>query len=69
MTMAEIIQKIRSVSYALENVEVKGHNNMDALLGSIQALDRVASELVKIQKAQPQPDITIVPAEDENTPG
>ena len=45
MNLSESIKKIRSVSYALNNLEVKGRDNLDILLGSIQALDRTAADL------------------------
>lgn len=42
---SECIRNIRSVSYALNKLEVRGRENLDILLGSIQALDKSAVEL------------------------
>lgn len=66
MTNPEIIQKIRSVNYALQNLEVKGRDNLDILLGSMQALDQVAAALSKMP--QPEPKIEIVPVPAEEAP-
>lgn len=49
MNPNEIIQSLKAVSFALGNVEVKGRENMDILLGSMQALDRAINSLSKFK--------------------
>lgn len=70
MTLNEIIVKIRSVSYVLGNVEVKGRSNLDTLLGSMQALDQIVKDLTVIAdefENPPDPDIRLdVSAEPKN---
>lgn len=34
------LKDLKGVSYALNNVEVKGRDNLDILLGSMQVIDR-----------------------------
>lgn len=46
----EAIKKLRSIGFALDNVSVKGRDNLDVLLGSIQAIDQVVNSLVAYQK-------------------
>ena len=41
--VSEAIRRIKGVNFALENLEVKGRQNMDILLGSMQMLDRSIS--------------------------
>ena len=67
MNLSESIKKIRSVSYALNNLEVKGRDNLDILLGSIQALDRTAADLERGLKTLevPQVNIEVVPEEEK----
>lgn len=67
MNLSESIKKIRSVSYALNNLEVKGRDNLDILLGSIQALDRTAADLERGLKTleAPQVNIEVVPEEEK----
>ena len=45
LNLTESIRQIKAVEYALEQVEVKGRDNMDKLLGSMQALSRIAANL------------------------
>ena len=42
---SECVRAIKRVTYALNNLEVRGRNNLDILLGSIQSLDATAAEL------------------------
>lgn len=41
----EAIAKLKSVNFALNTVEVKGRNNLDILLGSMQAIDQVIAAI------------------------
>ena len=43
----QIVKKLKAVSYALNQLEVKGRQNLDILLGSIQEIDRSAVMLEK----------------------
>ena len=45
MNLTEIVRKLKAINYALENLEVKGRENLDILLGSMQEIDRVVNEL------------------------
>lgn len=45
LSLEDCVRKLKSVNYALENVQVKGRDNMDILLGSMQAIDLVASSI------------------------
>ena len=56
---SECIRTIKSVSFALNRLEVKGRENLDILLGSIQALDRTAVELDKGLQDLTNPNIEI----------
>lgn len=59
LNLSGAIQKIRSISYALNNLEVKGRENLDILLGSIQTLDKTAAELQRGLEAFEEPEIKI----------
>lgn len=43
--MIEYIQKLTAVINTLNHVEVKGRQNLDALLGSIQMLEQVCKDM------------------------
>lgn len=45
MNLTEAVRKIKAISYALNQLEVKGRTNLDILLGSIQSLDNVAAQI------------------------
>ena len=45
LNLSAIVKKLRAVAYALDNVEIKGRQNLDILLGSIQNIERVAADL------------------------
>lgn len=49
MKLNEIIRQLRAVVYALDNLQVKGRDNMDILLGSMQQLDRSINSLSQFQ--------------------
>ena len=67
VNMNEVIAKLRSVNYALNTVEVKGRNNLDVLLGSIQALDQVIAAInrsvAESEADQPEIQVEMVPEE------
>ena len=48
--MEEIIDILHRVIYTLNRVEVRGSDNINALLGSIQALEKVHADLVEAKK-------------------
>lgn len=50
MNLNDIIQKLKAINYALGNVEVRGRENMDILLGSMQQLDRSIAQLSSFKK-------------------
>ena len=52
MTLHELTMSVRAVVTALDMVSVRGRENMDTVLGSIQTLDRVAAELAKRERAE-----------------
>ena len=61
----EVIAKLKSVNFALNTVEVKGRNNLDILLGSMQAIDQVIAVINRAfeETAQPEPHIETVSEE------
>lgn len=69
--VSEAIKAIKSVAYALDNLEVKGRKNLDILLGSIQALDRSAGVIESAFKqldhpvSEPEVTLEIVPEGEE----
>lgn len=70
---SECVRIIKSVSYALNRLEVKGRENLDILLGSIQSLDRTAAELERglqemaAPKSEPHVELEVVPADEGET--
>lgn len=68
--VTEAIRKIKAVNFALENLEVKGRQNMDILLGSMQAIDRsihiieaAFNELHQPAQQAPEIELEVVPEE------
>lgn len=59
MNLNDSVRRMRSISFALNNLEVKGRENLDILLGSIQALDKLANDMEKGLKEMEEPEITI----------
>lgn len=51
--MEESIRKLESIVYTLNLVEVKGRNNLDRLLGSLLAIEKVKDTLAALSQ---QPD-------------
>lgn len=50
--MDEIIGKLKAIIFTLNNVDVRGKDNMDHLLGSILSLEGVAAKLTQLQEEQ-----------------
>ena len=62
MNFTEIIRQIKATAYALDQLEVKGHDNLDILLGSIQNLNRIAAQVEKeAEEMEAKAKIEIVP--------
>ena len=61
--VTEAIKKLRAINYALENLEVKGRQNMDILLGSMQALEKstniIDAAFRELTQPAPQPELKI----------
>ncbi len=68
MNMIEEARKLRAVAFALNKVEVKGRDNMDALLGSIQTVEQVAGILESHREIRPEPEVSIETIPDEEIP-
>ena len=71
--VTEAIRKIKAVNFALENLEVKGRQNMDILLGSMQAIDtsiRIIEAAFKElnQPASQEPEIKLEVVPEEEAP-
>lgn len=61
MNFNDAVRKLRAISFALNRIEVKGRENMDALLGSIQTVEQVADQLELFLS---QTEVTPVPNEE-----
>jgi hypothetical protein len=46
----DLISRLKALAYTLGKIEVKGRDNLEALLGSIQLLDQIIKE--EINKPQ-----------------
>lgn len=71
MNFTEAVRKLHAVAFALDKVEVKGRDNMDALLGSIQTVEQIAGQIefylrqISAQpKEEPEVKIEVVPEEE-----
>lgn len=72
MNFNEAARKLHAVAFALNKVEVKGRDNMDALLGSIQTVEQIAGQLefyiqqLQVQpKEEPEVKVKVVPDNEE----
>ena len=64
MDLNEIIRQLRAAVFALDNLQVKGRDNLDILLGTMQRIDRQINSLVKFQAdLEASLNIEINPAE------
>ena len=61
--LSNAVKRLKAINFALENLEVKGRSNLDILLGSMQAIDKVVSEIecgIEIMGVQnDEPDIQL----------
>ena len=72
LNLNDVSREIKSVAYALEKVEVRGHENLDIVLGSIQQLNLTAAKLdqgmrelePKAPANEPKVKLEIVPEEE-----
>lgn len=67
MNLDDIIKNLRATAFALDNLQVKGRDNLDILLGSMQQIDRAINSLSKFQKDLNESfKIDVEPAEEEH---
>lgn len=70
--VTEAIKKLRAINFALENLEVKGRQNMDILLGSMQALEKatniIDAAFRELTQPAPQPEIKLEVISEEEAP-
>lgn len=52
---SEILQKLSSVIAALNNIEVKGKQNLINLYGAIAALDEIGNEIYQAEAVRDKP--------------
>ena len=61
--VTEAIRTVKAVNFALENLEVKGRNNMDILLGSMKALERsinvIEAAFNELNQTAPKPEVQV----------
>lgn len=50
MNLKDVIIKLKASTYALDNLQVKGRENLDIVLGTIQQLDRSIDFLEKFEQ-------------------
>lgn len=65
--VTEAIKKIKAVVCALDDLEVKGRDNLNILLGSIQALERsvgVIESVFNELNRQPEVELEVVSSEE-----
>ena len=66
MNLNEIIRQLKATGFALDSLQVKGRENLDILLGSMQNLDRQIAALAKFQQdLEASFNVDITPAEEE----
>ena len=66
MNLNEIIRQLKASVFALDNLQVKGRENLDILLGTMQNIDRQVAALAKFQQdLDASFNIDITPAEEE----
>lgn len=67
MNLNEIIRQLKASVFALDNLQVKGRENLDILLGTMQNIDRQVAALTKFQQdLDASFNIDITPAEEES---
>lgn len=50
MNLNEIIRQLKASAFALDNLQVKGRENLDILLGTIQNIERQTAALIQFQQ-------------------
>lgn len=66
MNLNEIIRQLKATEFALDSLQVKGRENLDILLGSMQNIDRQIAALTKFQRDLEESfNVDITPAEEE----
>lgn len=67
MNLNEIIRQLKATSFALDNLQVKGRENLDIVLGTIQNIERQIANLTKFQRELDESfKVDITPAEEES---
>lgn len=67
MNLNEIIRQLKATVFALDNLQVKGRENLDILLGSMQRIDHQIEALARFQNELDKSfKVDIVPAEEES---
>ena len=55
MNLTEVVKRLKAVAFALDKLEVKGRENLDILLGSIQTIERSANIIEQcLQEMEPK---------------
>lgn len=68
MNLDEIIRQLKATLYALDNLQVKGRENLDILLGTMQNIERQVAALSKFQQELEESfKIEVKPTEEEHT--
>jgi len=66
MNLNEIIRQLKATVFALDSLQVKGRENLDILLGTMQNIDRQIAALAKFQQdLDVSFNVDITPAESE----
>lgn len=66
MDLNDIIRQLKATVFALDNLQVKGRENLDILLGSMQRIDRQVEALAKFQRELDESfKVDVIPAEEE----
>lgn len=66
MNLNEIIRQLKATSFALDNLQVKGRENLDILLGSMQNIDHQVEALARFQRELNESfKVDSTPAEEE----
>lgn len=66
MDLKEIIRQLKATSFALDNLQVKGRENLDILLGSMQNIDHQVEALTRFQRYLDESfKVDITPAEEK----
>lgn len=64
MNLDDIIRQLKASVYALDNLQVKGRENLDILLGTMQSIDRQIAALAKFkQELDESFKVEVVPEE------